>query len=138
MTPDTFATSANSSAVCGKNSCSGGSSKRIVTGRPAIIVNSDSKSSRCIGKSFASAASRPSVSLAMIICRMAMIRSASKNMCSVRLRPMPSAPKSSATCASVEVSAFARTPSRRRASAHCIIVSNAADILGGMVSTTPA
>ena len=130
VTPDTFATCASSSAECGKNSCKGGSSKRMVTGLPAIMLNSDSKSLRCIGNNFANAASRPLVSLAIIICRTAMIRSASKNICSVRHRPIPSAPKSSATWASVVVSALARTPSRRRSSAHFIMVPNALDIFG--------
>ena len=44
--------------LCGRNSCSGGSSRRMVTGRPAMISNSSTKSSRCIGSSLASAARR--------------------------------------------------------------------------------
>ena len=40
---------------CGRNSCSGGSSRRIVTGRPSIARKSPSKSSRWIGSSLASA-----------------------------------------------------------------------------------
>ena len=39
-TPSAFATLARSSAPCGRNSCSGGSSSRIVTGIPAMISNS--------------------------------------------------------------------------------------------------
>ena len=40
---------------------------------------------------------------------MALMRSPSKNMCSVRQRPMPSAPNSKACLASFGVSALART-----------------------------
>ena len=47
-----------SSSLCGRNSCSGGSSSRIVTGRPFMISNSSMKSPRCIGSSLASAARR--------------------------------------------------------------------------------
>ena len=43
---------------CGRNSWSGGSSRRIVTGRPSMIVNSSTKSARCIGRSLSSAARR--------------------------------------------------------------------------------
>jgi hypothetical protein len=55
------ATSPMTSSLCGRNSCSGGSSRRIVTGRPAMISNSATKSARCIGSSLASALRRPSV-----------------------------------------------------------------------------
>ena len=54
----------------------------------------------------------------MIIARIFGWRSAAMNMCSVRHRPMPSAPCSSAFSASAGVSALARTPSRRISSAH--------------------
>ena len=43
-TPIAAATSAISSSPCGRNSCSGGSSSRIVTGRPSMISNSSTKS----------------------------------------------------------------------------------------------
>ena len=56
------ASSSNSAAVFGRNSCSGGSSRRMVTGRPSMTRNSSTKSSRCIGSSLASAARRPSAS----------------------------------------------------------------------------
>ena len=36
--PSASATSANSSSACGRNSCSGGSSRRMVTGSPAMIA----------------------------------------------------------------------------------------------------
>jgi len=69
-----------------------GSSSRIVTGSPFMMWKSSTKSARCIGRSLARAVRRPAVSSAMIISRTAVIRPASKNMCSVRARPMPSAP----------------------------------------------
>ena len=50
------------------------------------------KSLRCSGMSFARAFFRDSVSFARIISRIGPIFSSPKNMCSVRQRPMPSAP----------------------------------------------
>ncbi len=50
------------------------------------------KSSRWYGRSLASAAFRASSVSARIISRIASMRSPSKNMCSVRQRPMPTAP----------------------------------------------
>ena len=70
------------------------------------------------GAARSSAARRPSSSSAMIIARIFGWRSSAMNMCSVRHRPMPSAPSSRALTASSGVSAFARTPSRRSSSAH--------------------
>ena len=90
-----------SSPPCGRNSCSGGSSRRIVTGQPSIASKIPSKSPRCIGRSFASARRRPPSSRATIISRMPVMRSPSKNMCSVRQSPIPSAPKFRATRASL-------------------------------------
>ena len=55
-------------ASCGRNSCSGGSSRRMVTGRPSMISKSSTKSSRWNGRSLASAARRPFSSSARIIC----------------------------------------------------------------------
>ena len=49
------------SSSCGRNSCSGGSSRRIVTGSPSIARKMPSKSSRCIGRILSSAARRSSV-----------------------------------------------------------------------------
>ena len=48
------------------------------------------------------------------------MRSASKNMCSVRHKPIPSAPKSRAAWASIGVSALVRTRSLRASSAQPI------------------
>ena len=137
LTPACLAISAISSSLCGKNSCKGGSSKRIVTGSPFMIWNSSMKSCRCMGKSLSNAFWRPAVSLAIIISRTATIRSASKNMCSVRLRPMPSAPNSSAIFASVGVSALARIFIRRAESAQEIKVPNTPDNFGWIVATSP-
>ena len=93
----------------GTNSCKGGSSRRTVTGWPCIALNSPSKSLRCIGSNLASATRRPASSSARIISRTALMRSPSKNMCSVRQRPIPSAPNIKACAASFGVSALART-----------------------------
>ena len=68
------------------------------------------KSSRWNGRSFSSAARCDTWSAAMIISRTMGMRSGAKNMCSVRTRPMPSAPNSRALRASSGVSALARTP----------------------------
>ena len=101
----------------GRNSWSGGSRRRIVTGRPSIARKMPTKSSRWNGRSRFTAACRAVASLAMIISRTMGIRSAAKNMCSVRTSPMPSAPNSRAFFASSGVSALARTPSVRILSA---------------------
>ena len=88
-----------------------------MTGNPAIARRMPAKSTRCIGRIRASASRRPASSAARIMRRTARMRSSPKNMCSVRQRPMPSAPKARAPAASSGVSALARTPSRRRLSA---------------------
>ena len=65
------------------------------------------------------------------------MRSSSKNMCSVRQRPIPSAPKRSAVSASPGVSALARTRSRRTPSAQPISVAKSSESAGSMVGTAP-
>ena len=82
------------------NSCSGGSRKRMVTGSPPWPRRCPRKSPCCMGCSLARAFSRCSTVSEQIISRMAGMRSASKNMCSVRHRPMPSAPNFAAWAAS--------------------------------------
>ena len=67
----------------------------------------------------------------MIISRITGSRSSAMNMCSVRQRPMPSAPSSRAFAASSGVSAFARTASLRNPSAHSSTVSKSSLICGG-------
>ena len=68
-TPSLAATSAWPLGSCGKNSCSGGSSVRMVTGMPFIALKRPSKSARWKGSSFASAFLRSAVVLARIISR---------------------------------------------------------------------
>ncbi len=58
-------------------------------------------------------------------------------MCSVRHRPMPSAPNFRAVSASSGVSALARTFSRRQASAQTIRVPKSSDIAGSIMATEP-
>ena len=58
-------------------------------------------------------------------------------MCSVRHRPMPSAPKRTASSASPGVSAFARTRSRRAASAQRISTWKSFERVGCIVGTRP-
>ena len=101
----------------GRNSCSGGSSSRTVTGRPFMAVKMPSKSFCCIGRISSRALARSSESSAKIIFRTAGSRSAAMNMCSVRHKPMPSAPNSRALLASSKLSALARTPIVRTSSA---------------------
>ena len=73
-----------------------------------MISNSSTKSARCIGSSFASAARRACSSSARIISRTVRMRVSSKNMCSVRHSPMPSPPNLMAVRASSGVSALTR------------------------------
>ena len=104
----------------GRNSCSGGSSSRIVTGRPSIASKIPMKSCFWNGSSSASAALRPASSSARIIFRMATMRWSPKNMCSVRQRPIPSAPNERARTESSGVSELVRTFRVRTLSAHDI------------------
>ncbi len=86
--------SVSTSRIGGRNSCSGGSSSRIVTGSPSIASKMPSKSPCCSGSSSAGAARRSVVGRrpGSSPHRRDGGRSP-KNMCSVRQRPMPSAPK---------------------------------------------
>ena len=103
-----------------------------------MISNSSTKSPRCIGRSLSIALRRDFSSSARIISRTAWMRASSKNMCSVRQSPMPSAPNRTATRASAGVSALARTPSLRTLSAQPISVPNSPDIAGSVIGTAPA
>lgn len=93
------ATSTLRSVRSGRNSCSGGSRSRMVTGRPSIASRISVKSWRCSGRSAASASSTPASSSATISFSTSSRRSP-RNMCSVRHRPMPWAPKRRARAAS--------------------------------------
>ena len=68
---------------------------------------------------------------------MSTIRCPSKNMCSVRQRPMPSAPNSRALAASFGVSALVRTLRVRTLSAHDISSAKWPEIVGSTVGTWP-
>ena len=109
----------------------------MVTGNPFMIRKISAKSLRCIGNSSFSAARLCSSVSATIMRRTAGIRWTSKNMCSVRHRPIPSAPNSRAVLASVGVSALARTRIRRSLSAHSIKAAKSPDSSGWIVLTSP-
>ena len=102
-----------------------------------VALKIASKSPRCIGSSLARAASRSFSVSARIIWRTAMMRSESKNMCSVRQRPMPSAPNLRAVAASTGVSALVRTLRVRTASAQPIKVPKSPVSSGWRILTAP-
>jgi hypothetical protein len=68
---------------------------------------------------------------------MARMRFSSKNMCSVRQSPIPSAPNFNATRASFGVSALARTPSLRTLSAQPMRVENSPESADSDIGTRP-
>ena len=120
-------TSTSSSSRLGRNSCSGGSISRMMTGRPSIASKMPSKSPCCRTSSLPSAPCRtwrrpPARRRSRRLARGGLWpwlaspggprgwrhgtigrRSSSRNMCSVRQRPMPSAPKLTAWAASARV-----------------------------------
>ena len=101
-----------------------------MTGNPAIASKIPSKSDCWTGSSLSRATRRAASSRAMIISCTIGSRSWAMNMCSVRQRPIPSAPNSRALAASSGVSAFARTRSRRSSSAQSRIVPKFSSIAG--------
>ena len=109
----------------------------MVTGIDFMAVKIPIKSLRCSGRSFLSATLRSDLFSARIISRIAIIRSPSKNMCSVRQRPMPWAPKSRARRASAGVSALVRTSMVRYLSDHFITVAKSSESLGVCVAISP-
>ena len=127
-----------SSSSVGTNSWSGGSRKRIVTGLPSSASYSFSKSPCCSGRILASAASLSSSVSEQIISRNASILFPSKNICSVRQSPIPSAPSSRAFTASCGVSAFVRTFIVLYLSAHPIILPNSPAIVASTVGMIPS
>ena len=127
-----------SSSVWGTNSCSGGSKKRIVTGLPSIASNNCSKSPCWYGRILSSAASLSSTVSEQIISRNASILLPSKNICSVRQSPIPSAPSSRAFLASEGVSAFVRTPIVLYLSAQAMIRPNSPAIVASTVGIIPS
>mmetsp|Transcript_17127 Transcript_17127/g.40886 ORF Transcript_17127/g.40886 Transcript_17127/m.40886 type:complete len:379 (+) Transcript_17127:738-1874(+) len=126
---------------CGRNSCSGGSSRRIVTGSPSIAAKMPSKSSRWkpwISRSASALPGAPS-SCAAIMRRTAAMRSfEEKNMCSVRTSPTPVAPFLRATSQSSGVSALAYTSIDRNRSTHSMNLPTSPDsTVGGTSSFFP-
>ena len=99
----------SSSSMRGRNSCSGGSSSRTVTGSPSMASRISRKSSFWATRSSSSAAASSFGVAARIMRRTIGRRSSPRNMCSVRHRPMPSAPNCRALVASGPLSALART-----------------------------
>ncbi len=116
----------SSSSVRGRNSCKGGSRRRTVTGRPSIASRISMKSAFCATRSSSSAAVSASGVSAKIMRRTIGSRSSPRNMCSVRHRPIPSAPNWRALAASGPLSALARTASLplRMASAQLRMTAN--------------
>ncbi|CAB4571528.1 unannotated protein [freshwater metagenome] len=116
----------SSSSTRGRNSCSGGSSKRTVTGNPSMAVRISMKSFFWTTRSSSSAAASSSGVSARIMRRTTGSRSGARNMCSVRHSPIPSAPRARALMASSPVSAFARTANLplRTLSHHRRMISN--------------
>ena len=88
----------------------------MVTGSDSMDLKRPAKSARCMGSSFLRAARRSFSLSARIMARMCSMRSSAKNMCSVRQRPMPSAPNRRACLASRGMSALARMRRRRTGS----------------------
>ena len=109
LMPSAVANSACSTSFCGKNSCNGGSNKRIVHGRSSANEKICLKSVIWRAFSAANATWRSASSVAKIIWRILKIRSGPKNMCSVRTSPNPCAPNSKAVATSCGVSALAQT-----------------------------
>mmetsp|Transcript_2482 Transcript_2482/g.3527 ORF Transcript_2482/g.3527 Transcript_2482/m.3527 type:complete len:329 (-) Transcript_2482:1398-2384(-) len=123
----------------GRNSWSGGSRRRMVTGQLSMAVKMPSKSERWKGSSLVSASFRASTSSAMIICRTALSRSSlAKNMCSVRTSPIPCAPLRRASAASSGVSALVNTIMFRRSSTHPMNVPRSPLIVGGASASRPS
>ena len=116
----------SSSSTRGRNSWSGGSSRRTVTGRPSMASRISMKSAFWTWRSSSSAFASSSGVRARIMRRTTGRRSSPRNMCSVRHRPMPSAPNSRAFSPSGPLSALARTSSlpRRTSSAQLRMMSN--------------
>ena len=103
-----------------------------------IASYSFTKSSLCIGRSLARAFSLCSTVLEIIISLTAAIRSSAKNICSVRHRPIPSAPNLRAVAASFGVSALALTLSLRTSLAQPIILPKYPAISASTVLICPA
>ena len=129
--------SASSSAGDRRNSCRGGSSRRMVTLWPAIAPSIFSKSRLCMAASLLRCRLLSASDVAMIMSWNRPMRPSSLNMRSVRHSPIPRAPYSRACLAAAGVSALARTPSRLAAPAHPSMVRNSGVMLGSTVGRPP-
>ena len=111
----------------------------MVTGRPAMARKIPAKSLCWKARSLWRCWTRWAASSAMIMLCTIGRRSSPWNMCSVRQRPMPSAPNSRARAASSGVSALARTDRVRARSAHPRIVTSDGLLgSGGSSGASPA
>ena len=124
-------------SLFGKNSCIGGSRSLTVIGFSFKSKNKDSKSAIWKSISFFKALFLPCCDSDIIISRIGMILSPSKNMCSVLQSPIPSAPNSNDFSVSSTVSAFALTANLLYSLHQSIRVLNSSDGLGGSVSSSP-
>ena len=104
----------------------------------AIASYNPSKSFLWYGKIFSRASSLSSSVVAQIIFLKLNILSFSKNMCSVRQSPIPSAPNFRAWMASLGVSALVLTRKSLALSAHDINVSKSPLIDASSISSFPA
>ena len=111
-----------------------------MTGRPSMAARMARKSSFWTRRSSSRASVSSSGVWARIMRRTTGRRSSPRNMCSVRHRPMPSAPSVRALAASSPVSALVRTARwpLRISSAHESTVSKAAGGLAAVSGTWPA
>ena len=100
-------------ASCGRNSCSGGSRKRIVAGKPFSALKMPAKSSLLIRQQLRERL----LAVVDVVGEDHLAHGVdtvpSKNMCSVRHRPMPSAPNAMAFAVCSGLSALVRTCRRR-------------------------
>ncbi len=110
----------------------------MVTGSPSITSKRARKSALWNGSNLSRACWRSSVESARIISCTTGILSSEKNICSVRQRPIPSAPNFRACLASRGVSALARTLNFLISSAQDIYSANSPDSSGSMVATGPS
>mmetsp|Transcript_8810 Transcript_8810/g.27786 ORF Transcript_8810/g.27786 Transcript_8810/m.27786 type:complete len:344 (-) Transcript_8810:1295-2326(-) len=135
--PSSLASVSIASGSLGRNSCSGGSSSRTVTGRPPAAWKMLMKSSVWNRIMCSTASWRSSAVSATSMRRMLIRRSMMRNMCSVRTRPTPLAPSSMARATSGPVSALANTCISRTSSAQLMNSTNVPSIAGGSVSSRP-
>ena len=138
LLPCLYASFAISFSSIGTNSCNGGSRNLIVTGHPSRASYNATKSDCWYGRILSRASSLSSTVSAQIISLKVAILLSSKNICSVRHRPIPSAPSSLAFLASWGVSALVLTESLLYLSAHAITLPNSPAIWASTVGIMPS